>query len=159
MSDWIPYKPQAPLALGSFLVVALVAVVLFVPTFSAHVAVLNTVSIDATPTEYALSEEGETLIVQIAIDNPTGSEFTASYGLLYGKIDGETVTGSGVEVEETTIPAGEAGTVTARISVEEGRSEEVADAIESGTLHVTGQLRGSMRNEDVQIGVSEETDE
>lgn len=159
MSDRTPFRPHKPLTLGSFLVVALVAVVLFVPTFSAHVAVLNTVSIDATPTEYALSEDGETLLVQIAIDNPTGSAFTASYGLLYGKIDGEQVTGSGVDVEEATIPAGETGTVTVHVSVEEGRSDEVAEAIESGTLHVSGQLRGSIQDKDVQIGVTEDSDE
>lgn len=158
MTDRTGFSLRKPITTGSFLVVALVAAALFVPTFSAHVAVMNTVSIDATPTDYAVSDDGDHVVVQIRVDNPTRSAFTARYADLYGKIDGERVTGFGMEVEETTIRAGETGTVTARVSIEEGQRQRVADAVESGELGVSGLLQGTIRDEQVEIEVTEGQD-
>lgn len=158
MTDRTGFSPRKPITMGSFLLVALVAAALFVPTLSAHIAVMNTVSIDATPTDYAVSDDGDYVVVQIQIQNPTRSEFTARYGDLYGKVEGERVTGFGMEVEETTVPSGETRTVTARISIEEGRRDEVADAVESGQLHVSGLLQGMIKDEDVEIEVTEGKD-
>lgn len=158
MADRTLLRPRKPLALGSFLLVALVAGVLFVPTFSGHLAVMNTVSIDATATDVTLSEDGEQLVVEIAVRNPTRAEFTASYGRLYGKADGTQLTGTGNDVEETTIPAGETRTVAARISVPEKHREQAAEAVDAGTVVVTGQLEGSIRDQRTEIEVTEETD-
>lgn len=158
MTDRMRFLPRKPVTMGSFLLVALVAVALFVPTFSAHIAVMNSVSIDATPTDYAVSEDGDHVVVQIRIENPTRSEFTASYGDLYGKVDGEQVTGFGMELEETTIPAGETKTVTARVSIKDGERETVADAIESGRLDVSGLLQGTIKDGEVEIEVTEGED-
>lgn len=145
--------------LGSFFLVAAVTVALFVPTFSAHVAVLNTVSIDATPTSYAVAEDGEHLLVEIEVHNPTRSAFTAEYGNLYGKIGDEQVTTLGLDVTETKIPPGETRTVPVRIGIEDGHRDEVTDAIESGRLAVTGQLQGTIQSEDVEVEVTEEGDD
>jgi hypothetical protein len=158
MTDRAKFAPRKPITLGSFLLVALVAVALFVPSFSAHVAVMNAVSIDATPTDYAVSDDGDHVVVEIRVQNPTRSAFTARYGDLYGKIDGEQVTGFGIEVEETAIPSGETGTVTARISIEEDEREAVADAVKSGRLHVSGILEGQIRNKQVEVDVTEDDD-
>ncbi|WP_135826937.1 hypothetical protein [Halorussus ruber] len=158
MTDRTRFSPRKPVTLGSFLVVALVAVALFVPSFSAHVAVMNAVSIDGTPTDYAVSDDGDHVVVDIRVHNPTRSAFTARYGDLYGKIDGEQVTGFGMDVEETTIPSGESGVVTARISIEDGEREAVADAVESGRLHVSGVLEGTIQDKQVEIDVTEDDD-
>lgn len=158
MTDRTRFAPRKPVTTGSFLLVALVAVVLFVPTFSAHVAVMNTVSIDATPTDYAVSDDGDWVVVEIHVENPTRSGFTASYADLYGKVDGERVTGFGSEVGETTVPSGETGTVTARVSIADGEREAVASAVESGRLRVSGLLEGTIRNEQVEIDVTEGDD-
>ena len=158
MTDHKPVVPRKPFALGSFLLALLAVTALFVPAFSAHLAVMNKVSIDATATGYALSEDGERVIVDISVRNPTRSAFTAAYGQLYGEVGDEQLTGLGVEVEETTIPPGETATVTTRISVKDGHREELADAIESGRLQVTGQLEGTIQDARVIIEVGEEND-
>lgn len=158
MTDYTAVVPRKPFALGSFLLVLLAVTALFVPAFSAHVAVMNKVSIDATATDYALSENGENVVVDIRVRNPTRSAFTAAYGQLYGKVGDEQLTGLGVEVEKTTIPAGETKTVTVRISVKDGHLEEMADAIDSGRLTVTGQLEGTIQDAQVMIEVGEEND-
>lgn len=158
MTDRTLFQPRKPFTLGSFLLVALVATALFVPTFSGHTAVMNKVSIDATTDSVALSEDGKHVVVEIRVENPTRSAFTARFGNLYGK-EGETLlTGLGMEVEKTTIPAGETRTVTARIEIKEGYREEIADAIESGKLDVSGQLRGTIQDVEIQIGVTEGDD-
>jgi hypothetical protein len=158
MPDSTPFRPRKPFVLGSFLLVALVAVGLFVPTFAGHTAVMNKVSIDATTTDYHVADDGETLVVQVRVRNPTGSAFTARYASLYGNVDGKQLTSLGVEIRETTVPAGETKTVTAHVGIKDGYSEEVADAVESGTLRVTGQLRGSIQDAEVQIDVTEGDD-
>lgn len=158
MTDRTFFRPRKPFTLGSFLLVALVATALFVPTFSGHTAVMNKVSIDATATDVALSEDEKHVVVEIRVENPTRSAFTAQFGTLYGKVGDEHLTGLGVEVEETEIPAGETRTVTARVEIKDGYREETADAIESGELTVTGQLRGTIQEVDVQIDVTEGDD-
>lgn len=158
MTDYRPIVPRKPLALGSFFLALLAVTALFVPAFSAQLAVMNRVSIDAAATDYALSEDGEQVVVDIRVRNPTRSAFTAGHGQLYGQVGDEQLTGLGVEVEKTTIPPGETATVTARISVADGHREEMADAIESGQLEVTGQLEGTIQDEHVRIEVEEETD-
>ncbi|WP_135851377.1 hypothetical protein [Halorussus salinus] len=151
-------RPEKPITVGSFVVVLLVAAALFVPTFSGHLAVMNAVSIDATATDVAMSEEGDQLVVQIRVHNPTRTEFTAAYGQLYGKADGTQLTGTGNEVEETAIPPGETRTVTARVSVPEEHREQAAEAAKAGAIVVTGQLDGRIRDQRVEIEVTEETD-
>ncbi|UPV73583.1 DUF916 domain-containing protein [Halorussus limi] len=158
MTDRTLFRPRKPVAMGSFLLVALVAAALFVPTFMGHLAVTNAVSIDATATDVALSEDGERLVVRIEVHNPTRAAFTATYGQLYGKVGGTKLTGTGYEVERTTIPAGETRTVTARVSVPEEHRERAAEAVEAGAVVVTGQLEGSIRDQRVEIEVTEETD-
>lgn len=158
MTGRFPFRPRKPLTLGSFLLVTLAATALFVPAFAGHTAVMNKVSIDATTTDVALSEDGTHVVVDIRVENPTGSAFTAKYGDLYGKQGDTLLTSLDVEVEETTIPAGETRTVTARVGIKDGYREEAADAVESGELGVTGQLRGTIQDVDVQIDVTEGED-
>lgn len=159
MSEFDSLRPRKPLTLGSFLLVALAAMVLFVPTFSAHLAVMNAVSIDATVSEVAVSEDGEDLLLSIRVHNPTRSAFTASYGLISGSVDGERVTELGIEVEETTIPSGETKSVPVRVGIEDGYGEEIADAVESGRLDVTGNLEGSIQDAQVEVEVTEGEDD
>lgn len=159
MSDRNPLWPRKPVTVGTFLVIAVVAVALFVPTLSAHLAAMNTVSIDATPTDYAVSDDGETLLVEIRVDNPTRAAFTASYGNLYGKVGDRQVTSLVTDVEETTIPSGETETVVARIGIEDDNRETVAEAVEAGTIAVTGQLEGTIQNARVEIEVTTEGDD
>ncbi|UPV99631.1 DUF916 domain-containing protein [Halorussus gelatinilyticus] len=158
MADRTLLRPRKPVTMGSFLVVALVTAALFVPTFSGHLAVMNTVSIDATATDVAMSEDGDQLVVQIRIHNPTRAAFTASYGQLFGKVEGTQLTGTGNEVEETTVPAGETRTLTARISVPEEHRDRAARAAKAGNIVVTGQLDGRIRDQRVEVEVTEETD-
>ncbi|MFC4449788.1 hypothetical protein [Halorussus aquaticus] len=155
MTGRIPFGGQRPTAVGSFLLVALVATMLFVPTFSAHVAVMNKVSIDATATEVATSDDGSQLVVEIRVRNPTRSAFTASYGRLYGKVGNRTLTTPGVELDGGAIGAGETGTVTARIEIADGSREEAAAAVESERLRVVGQLEGTIQDVNVRIDVTE----
>lgn len=158
MTDRTRFVPRKPVTMGSFLLVALVAVALFVPTLSAHIATMNAVSIEATPTDYALSEDGDHVVVEIRIHNPTRSAFTPRSSDLYGDVDGEQLTGFGDDIEETTIPAGETGTVTGRISIKDGKREAMADAIESGNLDVSGLIDGTIQNKRVEIEVTEGDD-
>ncbi|MFC7080637.1 hypothetical protein [Halorussus caseinilyticus] len=158
MTDRTPFSPRKPVTLGSFLVVALVASALFVPTFSAHLAVMNKVSIDATATDVAVSDDGDHLVVQIAVRNPTRSAFTATHGRLYARADGEQVSGFGNDLEEATVPAGETRTVTARLSIDEDHREQAIDAARAGEVVVTGQLQGTIQDAEVEVGVEEETD-
>jgi hypothetical protein len=157
MTDYRPVIPRKPLALGSFLVALLAVTALFVPAFSAHVSVMNKVNIDATSTHYSLEDDGD-LRIEITVDNPTRSAFTAKHGLLFGKVDGERVTGLGVDVVPTTVPSGETKTVTARMTVKEEYRDEVAAAIETGRFQVTGRLKGTMQDAQVMIEVGEEND-
>jgi hypothetical protein len=159
MSDRNSLRPRKPVTLGTFLVVAIVASVLFVPTLSAHIAVLNTVSIDATPTDYAVTDDGETLVVELRVHNPTRADFTAAYGTLYGKVGDQQVTTLVTDVEETTVPAGETRTVTASVDFTDEHRETAAEAAESGQLAVTGQLRGTIQNERVEIEITMEGDD
>jgi hypothetical protein len=159
MSDRNPIWPRKPITLGTFLLVAAVAMALFVPSLSAHIAVMNTVTIDATPTDYAVTDDGETLVVELQVHNPTRADFTAAYGNLYGKVGDQQVTSLVVDVDETTIPSGETRTVTARVGIEEEHRETAIDAVESGQLAVTGQLKGTIENERVQIEVTTEGDD
>ncbi|WP_276300715.1 hypothetical protein [Halorussus lipolyticus] len=158
MTDRTRFVPRKPITMGSFLVVALVAAALFVPTFSAHVAVMNAVTIDATPTDYALSDDGDHVVVEIRVHNPTRSAFTPRSTDLYGDVDGEQVTGFGDDIEEVTIPAGETKTVTGRVSIKDEKREAAADAIEAGTLRVSGIIRGSITDKQVEIEVTEADD-
>lgn len=159
MSDRNPLRPRDPATVGTFLVVAVVAVALFVPTLSAHLATMNTVSIDATPTDYAVTDDGETLVVEIRVHNPTRAAFTASYGNLYGKVGDQQVTSLVTDVDEKTIPSDETGTVVARIGIEEEHRETVVEAVESGEIAVTGQLDGTIQNERVEVEVTTEGDD
>ncbi|WP_158057444.1 hypothetical protein [Halorussus halophilus] len=147
-------RPEKPLTVASFLLVALIATALFVPTLSAHISVMNKVSIEATPVEYETADGGETLVATIRIDNPTRSAYTVSFGRLYGNVEGAAVTKLGAEVDETTVPPDETETVTARLAIKDGESERVAEAIESGTLTVTGQLQGTIEDHEVEIEVT-----
>lgn len=159
MSDRNSIRPRKPITLGTFLLVAGVTVALFVPTLSAHIAVMNTVSIDATPTDYSVTDDGETLVVELQVENPTRADFTASYGTLYGQVGGQQVTSLVTEVEETTVPSGETRTVTVRVGIEEDHRKLAADAVESDRLAVTGQLRGTIENERVEIEIDAEGDD
>lgn len=154
--DRTSLRPEKPLTVASFLLVAVVAVALFVPTLSAHLSVMNKVSIEATPIEYETTDDGETLVATIRVDNPTQSGYTVSYGRLYGNVDGETLTKIGAEVDESTVPSGETETITARLTVKEGKSDSVEQAIEAGTLTVTGQLQGTIEDHEVEIEVTDE---
>lgn len=158
MTDRLLLAPRKPRTLWSFLLVALIATALFVPTFSGYTAMMNKVNIDATTTDVALSEDGERVVVDIRVENPTGSAFTARYGSLYGKVDDRLLTGLGVEVETTKIPPGETRTVTARIEKKDGHGDELEDAVESGELAVTGQLEGTIQEADVEVQVTEGDD-
>jgi hypothetical protein len=158
MADYRPLIPRKPLVLVSLLVAFLAVTALFVPAFSAHVSTMNKVSIDATSTDYSLADDGD-LRVEITVDNPTRTAFTAKNGLLYGKVDGERVTGLGIEVASTTVPSGETETVTAHMTVKEEYHDEVAAAIESGRFRVTGRLKGTMQDAQVMIEVGEENDD
>jgi hypothetical protein len=159
MSDRNPIWSRKPITLGTFVLVAAVTVALFVPVLSAHIAVLNTVSIDATPTDYAVTDDGESLVVELQVHNPTRADFTAAHGSLYGKVGDQQVTSLITDVEKTTIPSGETGTVTARIGIEEEHRETAIDAVESGRLVVTGQLKGKIQNERIEIEVNAEGDD
>lgn len=159
MNDRTSLRPRKPLTTGSFLVVLVAGAALFAPTMSAHIAVMNAVNIDATPTDYALSDDGDAVVVEIRVHNPTRSAFTASYGELYGKFDGTTVTTLSVEVEDTTVPAGGTETVTARIAIADGYREEAAEAVESDRLRVTGLLEGRIQDVEVEVEVAEGGDD
>lgn len=158
MSDRTSLRPRKPLTTGSFLALAVVAAALFVPTMSAHVAVMNAVSIDATPTGYDVADDGDELVVHIRVENPTRSAFTASYGELYGDVNGTTVTTLGVEVEDATVPAGGTATVTARLGVAAEHREQAVEAVESDRLRVTGLLQGQIQDVDVDVAVEEDDD-
>lgn len=158
MSDTTLLCPRDQLALGSFLLVFVLAVALFVPTLSGHLATMNTVSFDATPSDYAVSDDG-TLVVDVQVHNPTRADFTASYGNLYGTVGDEQVTSLVTDVEETTVPAGETRTVVARIELEDEHRSTARDAVETGRLAVTGQLEGTIRDERVEIEVTAEGDD
>ena len=158
MTEQNSYRPRKPRTVGSLLFVGLIAVALFVPTFSAQLAVMNTVSIDSTPTDYAISDDGEYLVVTLRIENPTGSAFTATHGTLYGTVDGERVTGLGAEFEKTTISAGETETLVVRADVKDGKREQLADAIESGRLDLSGKLGGTIQTADVNVRVTDTDD-
>lgn len=153
----LPFEPRKPILLGSFVLVAIVTVAVFVPTLSAHISVMNAVSIDATPTEYAVSDDGETLVVTVRVDNPTRSAFTASYGQLYAEIDGEEVTELST-VEETTVSSGGSVRVTVDLDIEDGYGDRVADAVESGRLTVYGTLDGTIQDAQVRVEVVEGDD-
>lgn len=147
-------RPRKPVALGSFLVVAVAAAALFAPTFSAHVAVMNAASVESTPTDCAVAADGDRLAVELRVRNPTRSALTVSYGDLSATVGGTQVTEGPVELDEATIPAGEARTVTARVGIEDSHRRRVAAAVASGRLSVTGRLRGAIRDAEVEIGVT-----
>lgn len=158
MPDPSSLRPRKPVALGSFLLVVIVATAVFVPTLSAHVAVMNESAISATPTEYALSEDRETLLVTIRIENPTRSTYEASYAQVSAWVNGTRVTQLST-LDGDRIPSGESGTVTARLGLKDGTADEVAAAIESGSLTSQGDITGTIMDEEVHVFFGEvETD-
>lgn len=153
-TDYFPARlSQKPVTTGSLCVIAVVTVILFVPTLSGHVAVMNANSIELTSTEYTMVEDGDTLLVSLEISNPTRRSYEVVSANLYLVVDGHVVS-HGSLVDGNTVPSGGTASLAAEFSVLGDDREQTKEGIRSGTVAVTGQLRGTVGDASVSVDVN-----
>ena len=147
-------RPDRPLVVSAFLLVALVTVWLFVPTVLGHAAVLNADNVGVTPTDARVTDDGRTLAVEFRIRNPTRRAVTVSTGLVHA-YDGDARVSDGTTTpfRATVVPAGEARTVTLGIGIEDGYGERVRRGVDERGLRYSGKLRGTIADRSVSISV------
>lgn len=147
-------RPDRPLLVTLVVATAVVTLWLFVPTMSGHIATMNVGSVDVTVTEYAVSDGGEHLSVTLEVHNPTRRAVVFYSGLLHAadgraQLSDGTTTGLG----ETTVPPGGTVEITANIDLAPERASRARRAVESGSVALSGKLRGEIGNEGVTVPV------
>lgn len=155
-------SPDAPgtITYGSYALVLLVVAVLFAAVFPAYVTAESVYRVDVAAADHHLAEDGSELSVTLRIANPTGHavevKSLTSSARLHLYVDGTRYSEpTGTSVEGATVPAGGSATVTAIFTVRDRHHDRVREAIDSGSLVVTGQLASQVVRRDVEVSVSE----
>lgn len=144
-------KRSRPLA--AFLLVAVVSLALFVPTFQGHTAIINAHSIEATPVDYQLADSEDAIEVSMQVTNPTGRPIDVFAADVEGYADETRVARVGTATfQRSTITAGETTTLTVTLNLVE--PEQAKAAVKNDELRVSGQLRARINGEMVTIDVS-----
>ena len=149
-------RPNRPLLVGAVLITALVTAWLFVPTMLGHIATMNVGSVDASATEYTVTDGGEHLSVTFELRNPTGREIVFYNGQIHA-YDGETqlTDGTTTSLGGVSVPAGETVTVTAKMDLKSERTATAKRAADSGSIEVAGTLRGEIGDKEVSVAVKQ----
>lgn len=151
-------RPNRPFVVAAFTLTAVVTVWLFVPTMFGHIAVMNSDAVEVSATDYAVSDDGEQLLVTFEVNNPTRRSIKLYNGLLYPRAaDGTRLSDGTTSPLETVtvVPSGETKTVTVVIGVRKGAGDRVRNAIESGSITLSGKLNGRISDAEVEIPVQE----
>ncbi|WP_266076543.1 hypothetical protein [Haladaptatus caseinilyticus] len=150
----VALMPERPLLVGVVLVTALVTGWVFVPTMQGHIATMNTGSVDVTATEYTVTGGGEHLTVALRIHNPTRRAIVLSSGQIHA-YDGQTrlTDGTTTSLDETTVPAGETLDLTIDMDLSSEHTSQANQAAKSGSVRVTGMVRGAIGDEGFSIPV------
>ena len=147
-------RPKRPLVVGAVLLTALVTLWLFVPTVMGYFATYNVASITASPTDVAVSDDGQTLVVTFEVHNPTSQpiRFHGGHVIVF---DGDTRLSDGTTMQApaTTVSGGETATVTGAIGVSGGSEDRARRAAGTGTLRYSGELDAGIRDHTFSVDV------
>lgn len=145
--------PERPLVVGAVFLTALLTAWVFVPTMQGHIAIMNSGSVDVTATEYTVTDDGEHLAIALQIDNPTGRNIVFSNGQIHA-YDGEVQLSDGTTTSlDGTVPAGETLEVNIDMDLDSEQVSQAKRAVESGSVTVSGRLKGEIGDQDVNIPV------
>ncbi|WP_435153281.1 hypothetical protein [Haladaptatus sp. DFWS20] len=146
--------PERPLLVGAVLLTALVTAWVFIPTMQGHVAIMNSGSVDVTATEYTVADDGEHLAIALQIHNPTGRKIAFSSGQIHA-YDGEVQLSDGTttSLDGATVPAGETVEVNIEMDLDSKRVSQTKQAVQSGSITVSGRLKGEIGDQEVRIPV------
>lgn len=132
-----------------------VTVALFAPTVVGYVSYEQVSNADVAVDSMAVSEDGSELVTTLSVSNPTGVPITVTEASLYVRANRNLVNNvGGIDVERTTIPAGETGAVPVRIPLLDDERDRAKRGLDTGTTRVSGELNVEVRGQKRELKIS-----
>lgn len=146
--------PERPRLAALFVLVALVATALFVPTFDAYVAVDGVKQADTRVTDASVGPDEEQLLIDLRFENPTRTDVTVLSGQVRAR-DGDTLVTriAGTDVDRTTVPAGETATIRIGVTIDPSDRDRAIAAANEGRLWFAGFVWVTVGEERIKIQI------